>query len=780
MGLARGASTGRFRAQDFRSLGRKPGIFCFRPRRVTPERQLRVCVSNCCSAPIPQRMNARLIKEILLIEDNLADARVLREMFDRHNPRSFELTHVTRMRDAERHLSQKEMDLILLDLKLPDGHGLGPLRHAQAAAPGVPLVVLTGLEDESLAVQALDEGAQDYLVKGQLEPRRLHRTLRYAIERKRMADALFMEKERAEVAFNSISDAVVCTDVGTNVTYLNRVAHKMTGWSLHDATGHPLSEVLRLLSATNREVIADPLFPPLSHTAAPNLASHCIIVQRDGSEVPIEISVAPVHDGDGAATGAVLVFRDISDARAMALQIVHSAEHDLLTGLPNRLLLNDRISQSIALAGRDMAQIAVLFLDLDGFKYINDSLGHPLGDQLLQSVAQRLVKCVRGTDTVSRQGGDEFVILLTEVQQPEDAAVMANRMLQVVAQAHSVDSHDLHVTTSIGISVYPEDGQDPATLIKNADTAMYQAKENGRQSYQFFKPAMNVRAVERQSIEESLRRALERQEFALHYQPKINLATGAITGAEALLHWAHPTRGSLLPAQFIPIAEDCGLIVPIGSWVMRQACRQARVWEDAALPAASIAVNVSAMEFADENFLDRLFTILSETGADPESLQLELTESVVMKRPEVTAGILQILKQWGVRVAIDDFGTGYSSLSYLRKFTVHALKIDQSFVRQISNGGRDAAIVSAVIGMAHSLKLIVISEGVETLGELEFLRAHDCDEAQGYYFSRPLPPDQFATLLRRGMPRSLLRALDPRDPPPRSRADIADPVTTAR
>jgi len=289
-----------------------------------------------------------------------------------------------------------------------------------------------------------------------------------------------------------------------------------------------------------------------------------------------------------------------------------------------------------------------------------------------------------------------------------------------------------------------------------------------------------VRAVERQSIEESLRRALERQEFALHYQPKINLATGAITGAEALLHWAHPTRGSLLPAQFIPIAEDCGLIVPIGSWVMRQACRQARVWEDAALPAASIAVNVSAMEFADENFLDRLFTILSETGADPESLQLELTESVVMKRPEVTAGILQILKQWGVRVAIDDFGTGYSSLSYLRKFTVHALKIDQSFVRQISNGGRDAAIVSAVIGMAHSLKLIVISEGVETLGELEFLRAHDCDEAQGYYFSRPLPPDQFATLLRRGMPRSLLRALDPRDPPPRSRADIADPVTTAR
>ena len=279
----------------------------------------------------------------------------------------------------------------------------------------------------------------------------------------------------------------------------------------------------------------------------------------------------------------------------------------------------------------------MLFLDLDGFKHINDSLGHPIGDKLLQSIAKRLVDCVRGSDTVSRQGGDEFVVLLSEVEQSEDAAITARRMLQAVAEAHSIDQHDLHVTASIGVSVYPDDGPDAETLIKNADTAMYQAKENGRQSYQFFKPAMNVRAVERQSIEEGLRRALERQEFALHYQPKINLRTGAITGAEALIRWTHPTRGSVSPAQFIPVAEDCGLILPIGDWVLREACTQARAWLDAGLPAATMAVNVSAMEFRDENFLEGVFAILDETGLDPRALELELTESVLMKHAESAA-----------------------------------------------------------------------------------------------------------------------------------------------
>jgi diguanylate cyclase (GGDEF)-like protein len=449
----------------------------------------------------------------------------------------------------------------------------------------------------------------------------------------------------------------------------------------------------------------------------------------------------------------------------MAQQITHSAEHDFLTGLPNRMLLNDRIGQAIVSARRHAKQVAVLFLDLDGFKHINDSLGHPVGDKLLQSVAKCLVASVRGTDTVSRQGGDEFVVLLPDLQQPEDAAVMAGRILRDVAEPHLVDQQELHVSTSIGVSVFPDDGADAETLIKNADTAMYQAKENGRQSFQFFKPAMNDRAVERQSIEESLRRALERHEFTLHYQPKINIKTGAITGAEALIRWTHPSRGSISPAQFIPIAEDCGLILPIGRWVLRHATEQAQAWVDAGLRPTTMAVNVSAMEFRDDDFVRGLFGILDESRLNPRALELELTESVLMKRVASTAFILQTLRKRGVQVAIDDFGTGYSSLSYLRKFPIDTLKIDQSFVRQIANADGDAAIVTAVIGMARSLKLRVVAEGVETLEELEFLHGHHCEEAQGYYFSRPMPAEQFAKLLHTGISpeaRTALRTLNER------------------
>jgi diguanylate cyclase (GGDEF)-like protein/PAS domain S-box-containing protein len=699
-------------------------------------------------------MTAKSINSVLLVEDNPGDARLLREMFDEQGSHGTKLTVVPSMGEAEKYLAEHTVDIVLLDLGLPDVQGLEVVRRAHAAAPRVPLVVLTGLDDESLAAQALQEGAQDYLVKSQIDTygttRGLVRALRYSIERKILEDALFVEKERAQVTLNSIGDAVACTDVSGNLTFLNLVAEKLTGWSWQEAAGRPMAEVFRILDTTNREIIPNPMDRAVRRDATVHLPANSILVRRDGFEIPIEDSVAPIHDGEGHAAGAVIVFRDVSVARAMALQITHSAEHDFLTGLPNRMLLNDRIGQAIALAPRHMKHVALLFLDLDGFKHINDSLGHPTGDKLLQSIAERLVECVRASDTVSRQGGDEFVVLLSEVAQSEDAAITARRMLQAVAQPHSIDQHDLHVTTSIGVSVYPEDGLDADTLIKNADTAMYQAKESGRQSFQFFKPAMNARAVARQSIEEGLRRALERQEFAVHYQPKVDLMTGAITGAEALLRWRHPTRGPVSPVDFIPVAEDCGLIQAIGAWVLREACEQAQAWMDAGLPATSMAVNVSAIEFRDEKFLDGLFTIVRETGLDPKSLELELTESVLMKHAASTASILQILRESGIRVAIDDFGTGYSSLSYLRKFPVDAVKIDQSFIRQISTAGDDTTIVKAVIGMARGLKLRVIAEGVETLEEVAFLRAYRCDEAQGYYFSRPVPAQQFAMLLKNG------------------------------
>ncbi len=707
-------------------------------------------------------MTVKSINKVLLVEDNPEDARLLREMFNEQGSSSTELTIVASMYEAEKYLAEHTVDIVLLDLGLPDVQGLEVIRRARAAAPRIPLVVLTGLDDETLAARALQEGAQDYLVKSQIDTygttRGLLRALRYSIERKILEDALFVEKERAQVTLNSIGDAVVCTDVSGNLTFLNLVAEKLTGWSCQEAAGRPMAEVFRILDTANREIIPNPMDRAVRQDATVHLPANSILVRRDGFEIPIEDSVAPIHDGEGQAAGAVIVFRDVSAARAMALQITHSAEHDFLTGLPNRMLLNDRVRQAIAQAPRHMKHVAVLFLDLDGFKHINDSLGHPTGDKLLQSVAARLVECVRASDTVSRQGGDEFVMLLSEVADSEDAAITAKRMLQAVSQPHSIDQHDLHITTSIGVSVYPQDGLDADTLIQNADTAMYQAKESGRQSFQFFKPAMNARAVERQSIEESLRRALERREFTLHYQPKVNLKTGAIIGAEALLRWTHPTRGSVSPMDFIPVAEDCGLILPIGAWVLREACVQARTWIEVGLPPISMAVNVSAIEFRHEKFLEGLFAILEQTGFDPRSLELELTESVLMKHAASTAKILRSLRESGIGVAVDDFGTGYSSLSYLQKFPVDAVKIDQSFVRQISTAGEDTTIVKAVIGMARGLKLRVIAEGVETLEEVAFLRAYRCEEAQGYYFSRPVPAQQFAMLLKNGIPESAVVA----------------------
>jgi diguanylate cyclase (GGDEF)-like protein/PAS domain S-box-containing protein len=692
-------------------------------------------------------MPKKSIRALLLVEDNPGDACLLREMLYDQGLGQTELAHVERLSDAERHLGEHSVDIILLDLGLPDAHGLGAVRRTHAFAPRVPLVVLTSLDDETMATNALQEGAQDYLIKGQIDGRWLLRSMRYALERKVMEEALFVTTERAQVTLNCIGDAVACTDIAGNITFLNLIAEKMTGWPLAEAAGRPVADVLRILDAATRETIPNPMEMAIGQNQIVHLPLNCVLIRRDAFEIPIEDSVSPIHDREGRATGAVIVFRDVSAARSMALQMIHSAQHDYLTGLPNRMLLNDRVNQAIALALRHHRKVAVLFLDLDGFKHINDSLGHPTGDKLLQSVGKRLVDCVRNSDTVSRQGGDEFVVLLSEMEDPENAAVTAARMLQSVSEPHSIDLHDLHVTTSIGVSVYPDDGLDAETLIKNADTAMYQAKENGRQSYQFFKAAMNVRAVERQSIEESLRRALERQEFALHYQPKVDLKTGRITGAEALLRWTHPIRGPVPPAQFIPVAEDCGLILSIGNWVLREACRQARVWVDAGLPEATMAVNISAMELRNERFLEGVFAVLEETSLDPGSLELELTESVLMKHAESAESILKTLRAKGIHVTVDDFGTGYSSLSYLRRFPVDTLKIDQSFIRQITTSPDETTIVTAVIGLGRSLKLRVVAEGVETPEELAFLQAQQCDEAQGYYFSRPVLPEAFARLL---------------------------------
>jgi diguanylate cyclase (GGDEF)-like protein/PAS domain S-box-containing protein len=698
-------------------------------------------------------MSKGAVKRLLVVEDNPGDARLLREMFDQRGPASHitTMTQVKSLLEAEKCLSTGEVDVILLDLGLPDASGITAVRRTQAAAPRVPVVVLTGLDDDELAAQALNEGAQDYLIKGQVEPSALFRSLRYAIERKIMEETLFAEKERAQVTLRSIGEGVICADIFGNVTFLNLVAEQTTGWSLQEASGRPMVEIFRTRENVGGDSLETTAEVAIMQIRAMHLPSSCVLIRRDGVAIPIEESIAPIHNREGKAIGAVIVFRDVSAARATALQIAHSAQHDFLTGLPNRMLLNDRIDQAIILARRSKLQVAVLFLDLDGFKHINDSLGHPIGDKLLKSISLRLVKCVRSTDTVSRQGGDEFVVLLSGVNRPNSVAVTAAKILESVAKPHSIDQHDLHITASIGVSAYPDDGLNAETLIKNADTAMYQMKENGRQGFRFFTVAMNERAVERQSIEEGLRRALLRDEFTLYYQPLVCLRTRAIVGAEALIRWTHPRRGPLSPAQFIPIAEDCGLIVPIGKWVLREACRQARTWIDSGHPPIRMAVNVSAIELSEAHFLKGVLAIVRDTGMEPGLLELELTESVLMKRVDSTIAILRTLRDRGVHVAVDDFGTGYSSLSYLRKFPIDTLKVDQSFVRQTGAGGEDAAIVTAVINMARSLRLRVVAEGVERKSELDFLLAQHCDDAQGFYFSKPVPAAEFARLLMRGV-----------------------------
>jgi diguanylate cyclase (GGDEF)-like protein/PAS domain S-box-containing protein len=570
----------------------------------------------------------------------------------------------------------------------------------------------------------------------------------------RATEAIALENVVANVTLDSIGEAVLRTDVQGKVTYLNRKAEEMTGWSREEARGRPMADVLRLIESVGGPAdgkaagIAMQEDQATKETAG---GTNCILVRRDGFECGIERKVTPIQDQDGNVTGAVVAFHDVSAAQAKSLEMSHLAQHDGLTDLPNRVLFNDRLTQAIALAERQGRQLAVMFVDLDHFKKINDSLGHDVGDKLLQSVAVRLTACVRRSDTVSRLGGDEFVVLLAQVEHAEDAAYSARKILRALAAPHIIDNRSVDINVSIGVSTYPNDGQDAEALMNRADNAMYEAKEHGRNNYQFFRHEMHARLAERQSLEADLRCALGRNQFVLHYQPKLSLQTGEITGVEALIRWLHPQRGIIYPAQFVSIAEECGLIVPIGQWVLLEACKQAQAWRDSGLGVVPVSVNVSAAEFGAKDFLSGVRAVLIATGVKPEHLELELTESVLMRDAEAAVVTLAKLKAMGVQLAIDDFGTGYSSFTYLRRFPSDALKLHQSFVQEITADPADAAIVSAMINLGRSLKQRVIAEGIETQAQLKFLRLHGCGEGQGYYFSPPVVAEQVRKLFEGGM-----------------------------
>jgi diguanylate cyclase (GGDEF)-like protein/PAS domain S-box-containing protein len=684
---------------------------------------------------------------VLIITADAGDINTLREALGQAHDGPFLIEAVTSLAHGIARLRQGDIDVVLVDLALPDSQGIATFDRLFAAAPQTPIMTLSAPDDEALSIQAVQHGSQGYFSKGHFSGHLVSQSLRNIIQRKAVEAKLYGEKIRAEITLNSISDAVIATDLRGNIDYLNAAAEKLTGWRREEAQGLPIDTVMQLINFRTHEHGRNPIEWVLQDDEPMGMTCDTVLIKRDGSQIQVEDSAAPIHDSNGRIKGAVIVFHDVTAAHAMTLKMTHLAQHDFLTNLPNRVLLEDRIAQAILLAQRNGTKLALFFLDLDNFKLINDSLGHEVGDMLLKSVAARLCNCVRSSDTVSRQGGDEFVLLLAEGMHAENAALTADKIIAVLAAPHAIAQHELHITPSIGISVYPTDANDATTLMKNADTAMYHAKEKGRNNYQFFKDEMNTQAVERQLIEGGLRHALARSEFILHYQPLVNLANGKITGAEALLRWIHPEWGLIMPERFVGIAEDCGLIVPIGLWVLREACEQAMRWKSAGLNLGLIAVNVSALEFLHSGFVETVRKILDDTGLAPVELQLEITERVLMRDAASSAAVLQLLKKMGVQLAVDDFGTGYSSLSYLTQFPIDVLKIDQSFMHEIESSSSNGIVVSAVIAMGNSLKQRVVAEGIEKLGQLAFLMDRQCEEGQGYIFSRPLPPFQFAALL---------------------------------
>ena len=554
------------------------------------------------------------------------------------------------------------------------------------------------------------------------------------------------ELRLAATVFDNSVEAIMITDATRNILSVNRAFTALTGYEAGEAIG----QTPALLSAGygSDEQLAEMWQLTEQHGYWQGEAWQR---RRSGVEFPGWLSISAVRDLGGELTNYVAVFSDITERKANEARIAFLAHHDPLTSLPNRTLFQDRLEQALGRAERSEQMVALMFLDLDRFKTINDSLGHIIGDRLLQSVAERLSHCVRDTDTICRQGGDEFLIVLSDLADEDVPARIADKILRRLSEPFEIDGHELGTSFSIGIAVYPGDGRDSDVLMKNADTAMYHAKESGRNTYRFFTEQMNANALERLQLENHLRQALDRGELHLNYQPQIDLATGAIVGAEALIRWQSEALGFVPPGRFIPIAEESGLIVPIGRWVLRQACVQAKAWHDAGFRNVGVAVNISPLQFRRDDIVARVREVLTETGLPAESLELEITESLIMQHAESVLETMHRLKALGVRLSIDDFGTGYSSLSYLKRFAVDRLKIDQSFVRDIAEDPDDAAIVRAIIQMGKSLKLDVVAEGAESRAQVDFLIREGCRAAQGYFFCPPVSFDVLTRVLRQGI-----------------------------
>ena len=543
-------------------------------------------------------------------------------------------------------------------------------------------------------------------------------------------------------AMNEASDQIVIVDSYGRVEFVNRAFERETGYTFDEVNG-------KSMSVLKSGVQSADFYSNLWGIITAGDCWHGEIVNRrkNGTLYTEDMTITPVKDETGQIKHFIAIKRDVTEKKVYQQKLDHLAHHDVLTGLPNRLLLSDRLNYQLEQLRSCDALMAVMFVDLDRFKLINDTLGHNAGDELLKKVARGLTRCLRGVDTIARMGGDEFIIIASGISDRVQAGLIAERVLNVFAEPFELVNQELFISASIGVSMYPWDGSDVETLVRNADTAMYCAKEQGRNNYRFYTEELNAVATEQMTLENGLRKAIERNEFVVMYQPQVDIATGEVHGVEALVRWLHPDYGLVSPAKFIPLAEETGLILPISEFVLRTACAQNKAWQDAGHEPISVAVNISARQLRQGDLITTVCSILDETGLDSHFLDLELTESALMQDARLSTNILCRLRNKGVRISMDDFGTGYSSLSYLKRLPIDTVKVDQCFVRDIATNPDDAAIVGAVVAMAHSLKLKVIAEGVETLEQLEFLRTLKCDEIQGYFISRPVSAEEIEDVL---------------------------------